>query len=264
MRLSKLLLCWTMISAGCHSGSASRLSRLVGEVHIHGFPGGVHPAALFVGTPVRADRVDGDSVVDDGPARHEGSCQVGSSSAPSALPTFHAVNAGLIRILGGAGVPRIDLDFKSEQALYLPVGELPGRELFSGGEQLTIEADGADAPAFRGSLEAPTPVEITEPLQLSLPKQGLTVRWKPSHAERIVLELVVSKRDGRWALLRCKADDKAGQFTFPAKLVASLPEAPRDLQLVVTRNQIVRVASTVENTGVILHASYARKLTATE
>jgi hypothetical protein len=260
MRLSKWLVGWAIIACGCHSGSMPRVTKLVGEVHIHGFLGGVHPAALFVRTPVPADAVDGDSIYEDGSSKHEGSCVVTSSAAQSAQPPFQAVNAGPIRILGGAGIPRIDLAFKDEQETYLPVGELPRRELFTGGERLTIEADGAVAPAFHGSFDAPARIEIVEPLTLTVPKQGLTVRWRPDHAERILLELIVSRRDGRWGVVRCKADDTAGHFTFPAKLVAGLPEAPRDLQLVVTRNQIVRVATAVEGTGVILHASYARKL----
>lgn len=264
MRLSKLLVGWAILASGCHPRSASRMAKLVGEIHIHGFAGGVHPAALFAKTPVAADHVSGDSLVEDSASKHEGSCVVTSSTVQPMLPQIQPIDAGVIRILGGAGVPRVELAFKNEQAMYLPVGELPRRELFSGGERITIEADGADAPAFRGSFDAPVPVEITEPVQLTLPKEGLTVRWRPDHAERIVLELVASTRDGRWGVLRCKADDSAGQFSFPSKLVAGLPEAPRDLQLVVTRNQILRVSSAVDGVGVILHASYARKLDATE
>jgi hypothetical protein len=60
--------------------------------------------------------------------------------------------------------------------------------------------------------------------------------------------------------IRCRADDAAGEFRFPPRLMARLPDPPRDLQLEVSRNQIVRVMSAVEGVGVILHASFARKL----
>ena len=50
--------------------------------------------------------------------------------------------------------------------------------------------------------------------------------------------LVVSKTDGRWAMVACVSPDDAGQLTFPAELIAQLPSPPRDLQLEVSRNQI--------------------------
>jgi hypothetical protein len=60
--------------------------------------------------------------------------------------------------------------------------------------------------------------------------------------------------------ISCRADDAAGQFTFPRELLERLPAPPRDLQLEVFRNQIVRVPTAAAGTGVILHASFERKL----
>jgi len=242
--------------AGCH---ARRAGKLVGEIHVHGFAGGVHPAALFLSTPVSADEVDGDSVVPEATGTKRDGCVIVSSDDKSAPPELHVVDAGALRILGGLGVPRVELAFHPGEG-YLPVGELPRRELFGGGEPLTYEADGGEAPAFRGSLVAPVPLELYAPAKLTLPGTSLTVRWKPDRAERIQLALIASTRQGRWVAIRCRAVDAAGVFTFPAALVAKLPPPPRDLQLEVTRNQIVRAATAVEGVGVILHASFARKL----
>jgi hypothetical protein len=262
MRIASLFISCALLTAGCHPRSSQRLRTLVGEVHIHGFAGGVHPAALFVKSPVAAAQVDGDSIVDERSDATGESC-VSVSSATFAAPRFDMIDAGHLRIKGGTGIRDVELAF-DKQAGYLPVTELPHHELFTGGERLTIETDGHAALPFAGALEAPTRLEITEPANLSLTQTGLTVRWKPDHAERVKLALVVSRRDGRWVVVRCKAADAAGQFTFPAELLAGLPEPPRDLQLEVTRNQMVRVATAVEGTGVILHASFASKLDAHE
>jgi hypothetical protein len=248
-----------MLACGCRSHGGV----FVGEVHVHGFAGGVHPMALFVATPVAADRVDGDSIVSYGSAR-EGRCVFTSSLDPPHTPP-DAVDAGALRILGGRGIDRVELAFNPDNG-YLPVGELPRRELFAGGEPLTFEADGGKAPAFRGTLVAPRPLEVVAPTAatLRLGADGLTVRWQPDRAERIGVALIASRRDGRWGVVRCWADDDAGAFSFPRDLIAKLPPRPRDLQLEITRNQIVRAASAVAGTGVLLHASFARKLDAHE
>jgi hypothetical protein len=239
----------------------TEMKELVGEVHIHGFPGGVHPAALFVrpATPSRA--VEGDSVLVDPSAQREGDCLVVRSS-DAAPPEPRTINGGALRILGGSGISRVDLELRGDSG-YVPVDDLPHRELFAGGERITIVSEGAEAPAFRGTIEAPRRLAIRAPRKLTR-AAPLTVEWEPDHAERIHIGLVVSRGDGRWVAVRCHAADAAGRFTFPATLVAALPPAPRDLQLEVRRDQIVRVPTATPSTGVILHASFAANLTGHE
>jgi hypothetical protein len=74
---------------------------------------------------------------------------------------------------------------------------------------------------------------------------------------RVQVTLIVSTSDGRFALVQCSADDTAAQSLLPATLMAQLPAPPRDVQLEVSRDQIVRVPSSQAGLGVIAHAGYA-------
>ena len=261
MRL--VVLAWTaLLACGCHDRAPRALARLAGEVHVHGFTGGFHPAALFVASPVPAERVDGDSLLAQEEPR-AGGCALTSSSDVRPTPEVTQADAGPLSILGGRGVPRIELAFDKGSG-YGWRGSLPHTEAFTGGELLTFDASGGAAPAFHGTLEAPALLELTAPAKLAVPSDGFTVRWKAARAERIVLQLVASRPDGKWAVIRCRADDAAGELTFPRALLRQLPPPPRDLQLEVSRNQIARVETQQPGTGVILHASFARKLTAHE
>lgn len=249
--MRRALVCVISLSAACRHDD---LKQLVGEVHIHEFAGGVHPAALFVRTPTPAASVDGDTVLVDPAARRDGDCVIArSSDAPLADPPI--VDGGKLRILGGAGIGHVELTMQGTSG-YLPI-ELPHRELFAGGERITIEAEGGEAPAFRGSLMAPARLELLSPTVLRLP---LIVRWKPDRADRMVISLVASRSDGQWTALRCLAADAAGEFRFPSRLLTVLPPEPRDLQLEVRRDRIVRVPTAQAGTGVILHASFAASL----
>jgi hypothetical protein len=259
MRASLVLL----MLCGCHSSAPRAVRKLVGEVHVHGFEGGSHPCATFVAAPVAADAIDGDTIVAPLAPLSRGSCMATTSSDPVSSAQLKEVDAGPLRILGGRGIERVELAFESGVG-YRPVGAFPRSPLFTGGEPLRFEADGAAAPAFKGTLAAPARLDVTEPAPLTGVKNGLTVRWKPDRGERIVLTLTGSTSDGRWTVVRCRADDAAGAFTFPDAMLARLPPPPRDLQLGVSRDAIARVPTTVEGTGVILHASFARKLDAHE
>src|SRR5262245_46285985 len=105
------ILVLTLAAVACGSRSRSP-EKLVGEIHVHGFPGGVHPAALFLAAGVNSNAVDGDSIVAPSAPLREGSCSSSSSSDVIAPPGPSAVDAGALRILGGRGIGRVDLAFQ--------------------------------------------------------------------------------------------------------------------------------------------------------
>jgi hypothetical protein len=261
MRVGLLASAWLCAVAGCDGAP----SRLYGEVHVHQFRGGVHPAALFVATPVAAAAVRDDSVLPSAllPSRVEGSCQLilpAPCGAPCASgPTL--ADAGVVHIDGGRGLGAVELGLTGDE--YLPEPSLPpGASIFAGGERLRIHGDGGSAPAFAGELRAPLPLELTAPSTLAL-TGGLRVEWKPDRAMRLRLSLVVSSSDGRYAIVRCDAPDPPGAFTFPPSLMSSFPEPPRDLSLEVWREEIVRAPARGDE-GVLLHAAWQLKLEAHE
>ncbi len=266
MRVLLRCACCVLVVAGCRSGDPRAVRELYGEVHIHGFANGFHPCATFTTHGVRADTVNDVSIWADRAPRRSGSCAIATSAQRTNIPTMESIDAGILRIAGGTVVPRIELAFQPATATYLATPELPmGTPLFSGGEPLRIDVAGSTAAAaFSGVVEAPRPLELTGPAKLQLTSGGLVVTWKPDHADHVEIALVASTTDGRWTAIRCTAHDDDGRFTFSPSLLAELPSAPRDLQLEATRNQVVRAASAVAGRGVILHASYAVKLSAHE
>lgn len=259
-----------LFSAACGSESPPELRAFYGEVHLHGFAAGAHLAALFVDSPVPRAAVHGDSILGSASlsVAHaadadlaEGTCTLTFPAAcvpPCAPPTL--VDAGRLHVTGGAGVERVELAFQAAQRTYQPVEPLPpGTPLFRGGEPLRVDGDGAVAPAFHGTVDAPEPLELLAPSALRLGDDALELRWAPARSTRIAIALVASTRDGRWAMIACTAGDAAGHLSIPAPLLAGLPAPPRDLQLEVSRDVIVHAPTDLPGTGVIVHASHAVK-----
>jgi hypothetical protein len=255
-----------VVSGGCRSRPAANgIAQLYGEVHIHGFAGGFHPAATFIWPGVPASEVNDDSIVSPAaPPRAACSLARSTDARPDAAPPV-ALDAGVLRLRGGHGVPELALAFQRDSHSYLWAGDLPHSPLFLGGEPITIEGEGhGPVPSFRGILRAPSVLELLTGKPLEVGNGRLAVSWKPGDAERIVLSLVASKQSGEWTVIRCRASDETGRFEFPEALLAELPPPPRELQLYVSREELVRVGSTDPSRGVLLHASYATKLSASE
>jgi hypothetical protein len=246
-------------AAACGSGASPPVSRLYGEVHLHEFPGGTHPGALFVDEPVARATVRGDSVLPPtmAPSARAGACELVESGAacpaPCRPPAF--ADAGRVRI-DGTRVP-VELALDRESASYLPTVPLAaGTLLFDGGEELIVRGDGAGAPGFAGEVRAPMPLTLRGPMPLTA-ADGVLVSWAPDRSTAITITLVASTTDGRFAIVTCGAADADGALRVPDELIARLPAPPRDLQLQVSRDQIAYAPATVAGEGVVLHAGYA-------
>jgi hypothetical protein len=258
--MARLLLLLVVGLTACHG---ARHRQIVGEVHIHGFANGFHSAATFVARGTPEAQVRGVSILPEGAyVRRDGPCALATSTygTPPVMPT--PLDAGPLQILGGKGVPRLELAFDSGQHTYLSPS-LPqlNSALFVGGESLTVAGGGhGGIPSFRGVLDAPRPLILTAPTQLQVGPDPFVVSWQPDRANLVELALIASTSDGRWSLVKCQAEDSAGQLVFPASLLAALPSPPRDLQLAVSRDTVVHAITSHEEAGVLLHASFAVQL----
>jgi hypothetical protein len=245
--------------AGCGGGSPDPPApqQLYGEVHVHGFAGGSHPGALFLARATPASQVMGDEVVDDrsAPIASVGPCTLSPADCAGCAAPPDPIDGGPVHIRGGLGIADVELTFVAAQHAYLPTTPVQG-PIFDGGEPLAIAGDGAAAPGFAGSLVAPVTLALTQPGARPRLDGDFTVAWVPDRATRIDVTLVASTTDGRAAILECIGDDPTGQAILPASLIAQLPAAPRDLQLVVSRDQIVFAPADTPGLGVVLHAGF--------
>jgi hypothetical protein len=227
--------------------SGCQRPRVYGEVHIHQFPGGAHPAALFVPRAARLTELS-DTLVPDGEAAATvGRCRL---YLPQNGPAIDAVDAGAVRVLGGSGIPQVVLQFLGAERGYQADSSFTMHQpVFAGGDILTFE--GAE---FRGTLRAPRPLELVGPAE-PFSSRDLQIRWRPGNGDRVLVTLAASRRDGAYAILKCAAADQAGGLALPASLMGKLPPPPRDLQLEVRRDAIAHAAS--RDGVVILHVSWA-------
>jgi hypothetical protein len=238
--------------------SDGSVAALYGAVHLHEFQGGSHPGASFLSQPVPATAVSGDSIVPDPivPDDREGACALSSSgSAIASQRPPEWVDAGEVHVRGGL-LP-IDLRFDRTARTYLPASSgFESAVLFEGGERLLISGDGGSVPAFSGAVEAPRPIVLLEPRELTNQAVAATVRWVPDAepGATVEVDLAVSYHDNRWALISCTIDDAAAELEVSPRLMAQLgPD--RSLSLAVARNRTVRVRAKGQ-LGVVLHAGY--------
>jgi hypothetical protein len=239
---------------GCHR----RRPHVIGEVHVHQFEGGSHPAAFFVGKPRPLPAAPTDTLVPDpAPVDSEGRCALYLPVPPSS--ELVPVDAGPVAITGGQLLPRINLALSAAGRAYLPDESFKmGMPVFAGGELLTYEGGGSAGETlrrrFRGTLRAPMPLELLAPSG-RITTRDLAIRWKPGTAERVLATLIVSRQDGTASIIKCSSEDAAGQLVIPPRLIRGLVAPPRDLQLEVRRDAISQAPS--EGGAVILHASWA-------
>ena len=249
-----------IVSAGCSSKDpAGALPRaFYGEVHVHGFAGGSHPGALFIAAAVPADQVDGDDILPAPPVDATvGSCRLMTRSCADCPAPPPPIDGGGVHIKGGRGIADVELRFVG--GTYRPTVPLGGA-LFEGGETLTIDGAGATAAGFRGTLAAPMPLVLTLPRSARLGDGDFMVAWVPDRSTRVDVTLVVSTTDGRFATIECVGDDASGELAVPAALVARLPETPRDVQLLVSRDVIVAQPSDHGGLAVVTHAGFETAL----
>jgi hypothetical protein len=246
-----------LLAAGCGNSPQQASASLFGEVHVHGFAGGAHPAALFIARPVPSSQADGDDLFPPVTTRTEGDCKLTlQATEMAAAPSWpRLVDAGTVRIAGGAEQPDVELVFDAQQTTYRPSPPLePGHGIFDGGETLHISAPGGDAPAFEGTIAAPVPIAVTSGLEAPN-GSDLIVTWIPDHAERVDATLLASTDSGHWAMIDCLAPDEGGRVTVPASLLAELPPPPRDLELDVSRDRLA-VAHAADGSGVLMHTGF--------
>ncbi len=99
---------------------------------------------------------------------------------------------------------------------------------WAGGEQLTVEASGAEVPHFSAIVRAPGYLKLSDPVVKAGAKkriardQDLTFKWAPSDGADVVLVFGGATTDG-WRELDCRFKGTAGQGLVPAAALAELP-----------------------------------------
>jgi hypothetical protein len=136
--------------------------------------------------------------------------------------------------------------------------------LWSGGEELTIEASGAEVPAFSGTLTAPPPLTVRAPAlsqsgaMLSIRRaDGLELAWDPVEFGTVVIALSGVASGGGRAVVTCTFPAGAGVATIPALALAaveagggSLTVATRSMQKVEVGDYAIQLqADTQGRTG---------------
>jgi hypothetical protein len=260
MRRTVLLVALSWCACSGKSSSSDPIDLLYGEVHIHQFEGGSHLGALFVRTPVPAASVPADEILPTTPpSQTAGGCTLTNIDPTSLPPTPAQVDAGVVHLRGDRDV---DLAWMASLAGYEPTTPLPlGSNVFGSGVTVRISSDGGAVPGFSGSVVTPAPLQLLSPQALFVGDKGdFTVTWVPSNAERVTIDLVVSRSDGASAIIDCRADDATGSFAIPRALLDAVPARPRDLQLEVSRDQILSAPSRRAGQGVLLHAGFEAEL----
>jgi hypothetical protein len=264
MRVAAVFAVFVFVLVACNGGS-SPPALLFGEVHIHQFADGAHLSALFVRTPIPAAAVPGDEILPASPpSMTAGACTLARLD-PTTLPAPPPpADAGDVHLV--AADRTVELAWRPP-AGYVPLTPVPlGAPLFSDGERVDVRGDGGAMPAFAGSVTTPPPLVLAAPRALAVPDVGdFAVAWTAAPGDaRVTVDLVVSRADGAASLVECRVADADGAVRAARALLDALPPRPRDLQLEVSRDVIVRAGSRRSGQGVLLHAGYEAALAAHE
>jgi hypothetical protein len=110
--------------------------------------------------------------------------------------------------------------------------------LFSAGETLSIEASGADVPAFSGTVVAPQVPTIRAPV---LPPDGaplavarsadLALTWDAAAGVSIELTLSGAASDGQRAVALCSFDGSSGAASVPASALGAVQAGAGSLSI---------------------------------
>lgn len=250
------------------------ITSLAGEVHLHQFPLGSHPLALFLAEPVPIDARQGDSIVeiDTAPTAVDGACTLylapqcsacGAGqrcTAPdvcSASPRFAFVDAGAVTVTGSAIVPSVRFWYDAPTSDYVSTPAPGGTQLFAGREQLRVRG-GGEALAFDDFIPAPLAVTLTEPdpaSDLRVPvSDAMHVAWASEGSDSVEIVVFASSDDSRSGFIRCFTTD-GGALPIPASLVARLPPPPRATRIEVSRIEQRIVPTARDGVGVFLHVA---------
>ncbi|MFH1464039.1 MAG: hypothetical protein ABIO70_06620 [Pseudomonadota bacterium] len=115
-------------------------------------------------------------------------------------------------------------------------------ELFEPGDTVTLEAPGADLPAFTATATGPAPLEATLPCEtLPSPDEDFTITWTPSgeHGARVRWEMLQEVHLAMGPRLRCETEDD-GSLTIPASLMQAYLQSERQTYVLsrYTRDQV--------------------------
>jgi hypothetical protein len=125
-------------------------------------------------------------------------------------------SAGELRVMLGGGELRTLIYDSSLQSYYWSAE----RTVFAAGDVLTVQATGADVPAFDATVTAPPPLSTSLPT-FATRAADLTVSWTPpSNAQRIALTIFPSVT-GEPSIM-CQTNASAGTIRVPAALLSDL------------------------------------------
>ena len=259
------------------AGSPDVVTELVGEIHMHQFPLGMHAWAAFVQPSVPIDGFAGQSIteIDTRATLVEGGCTlfVAPMCSPQCqgasycwdtntcrpLPKWTDFDAGEIDVTGSLDVPLMRFFFDASIDSYASDPPPGMGKLFEGGEQLVLSGGTGDW-ALKSELPAPPPVIVTAPSfqqPLHLPSSGaLDVRWQSAGTDEVDVLISVSTSDGHAADVRCVTSD-TGELVVPADFVARFPAPPRSTRLEVERSEQRIVPVAKRGYGVLAHAAFS-------
>jgi hypothetical protein len=254
---ARATLLMALAAAACGCGE-SHLDSRVGEVHLHQYPSGGIVSTLFVNPPTPLANTELDSALPNvyTPAQVSGPCKlilIGSCAPHCAPPD--PVDGGTVEI-DGLEQP-LSLSFNPRSGSY---ADLKTDALgAAAGTAVQVRATGAaHIAAFSGEIALPLPLNATTTLDQGL-SGGLEIDWTPADpGASILIELTVVPRMGSGAIVRCildhDHDNGLARFRVPDELLASVPAAPRLLDLEVARFHLDNVA-TGGGRSVVLHGS---------
>jgi hypothetical protein len=254
--------------------AANGVTELVGEVHLHQYPGGTHAWTAFVdqGLPVDAAKKDSITEIDTVVTSQEGPCVLRVAPdctqacpgptfcfAPDTcqdLPTWKYIDGGEVDVTGSSIVPLIRMYWDATSAGYDSQPAPGAPELFAGGDPLRL-AGGTGDFIFEQSVQAPSGVTLLTPdpgSDLHLAPGALAVTWAPDVSDAIEILITSQASSGASAVIRCVTTD-TGALTVPADMIDALPPPPRQTSFQILRNddRIVPVARA--GAGIFVHAA---------
>jgi hypothetical protein len=261
-------------AVGVPSPDAGAVTALVGEVHLHQFPGGTHAWTSFVAQNVPVDAARKDSITDvyTAATSQEGPCALyvaptcttaclGSTFcyAPDtcqALPTWKYIDGGQVQVTGSSLVPLIRMWWDASSSGYDSQPAPGAPQLFAGGDILDL-AGGAGDFAFEQRVAAPNVVTLMTPdpsTDLHLMPGPLAVTWVSDVSDTIEILVTSQATSGASAAIRCVTTD-TGALTIPGDMVNALPPPPRQTSFQILRNNIGIVPVARPGAGIFVHVA---------
>ncbi len=252
MERMRLALAFSGLLAGACGGAPSISSR-AGEVHLHQYSTGAHLSALFLDPPTPLAQTEFDSALPsvNAPVFDDGTCRVFVVRTCTDCPALSVVDGGDVDV---AGLPRpVDLAFHRDLGGYDDL--VVDGQFLAGGAQAKVTSLGSErVPAFEASVRIPQPIAPSTTLESGL-AGGLEVGWTPAGGD-VKIALTVVPIAGDVAAVTCVADEAAGRFRMSDAALALLPPPPRQLQLEVSRYQLLDVPLG-DGRGVVVHGGNA-------